>query len=118
MRIALRHFLYKINEVESDKCPCGEGSQTPRHVLLQCETFSELRKRLFDQLHRAIGPLDMSNYDSIVSNPLATRYVAQFMHRTGLLAQFQHADQEESDDEAEDLNLRSWSRVPKTLGTT
>ena len=103
MRIALRHFLYKINEVESDKCPCGEGSQTPKHVLLQCETFGELRKRLFDQLHRAIGPFNMSNYDSIVSNPLATRYVAKFMHRTGLLAQFQHAEQEESDDEAEDL---------------
>ena len=103
MRIALRHFLYKINEVESDKCPCGEGSQTPRHVLLQCETFGGLRKRLFDQLHRAIGPFDMSNYDSIVSNPLATRYVAKFMHQTGLLAQFQHAEQEESDDESEDL---------------
>jgi ribonuclease HI len=64
MRIALRHFLYKINEVESDKCPCGEGSQTPRHVLLQCETFGELRRRLFDQLHQAIGPFEMSNYDS------------------------------------------------------
>jgi hypothetical protein len=36
MRIALRHFLYKINEVDSDKCPYGEGSsQTPRHVFLR-----------------------------------------------------------------------------------
>jgi ribonuclease HI len=102
MRIALRHFLYKINEAESDKCPCGEGSQTPRHVLLQCETFGELRKRLFDQLHRAIGPFELSNYDIIVSNPLATRYVAKFMHQTGLLAQFQHADLEESDDEPDE----------------
>ncbi|KAJ6078205.1 uncharacterized protein N7446_001141 [Penicillium canescens] len=102
MRIALRHFLYKINEVESDKCPCGEGSQTPRHVLLQCQTYGALRKRLFDQLHRAIGPFDMFNYDNIVSNPLATRYVAKFMHQTGILAQFQHAEQEESDDESGD----------------
>ena len=85
MRIALRHFLYKINEVETDKCPCGEGSQTSRHVLLQCQTYGALRKRLFDQLHRAIGPFELSNYDSIVSNPLATRYVAKFMHQTGLL---------------------------------
>ncbi|KAJ6020305.1 hypothetical protein N7499_003588 [Penicillium canescens] len=116
MRIALRHFLYKINEVETDKCPCGEGSQTPRHVLLQCQTYGELRKRLFDQLHRAIGPFDMSNYDSIVSNPLATRYVAKFMHQTGLLAQFQHADQEESDDEAEDLNLEVMEQSPEDAG--
>ncbi|OGE46685.1 hypothetical protein PENARI_c137G10200 [Penicillium arizonense] len=93
----------KINEVESDKCPCGEGSsQTPRRVLLQCQTYGVLRKRLFDQLHRAIGPFELSNYDSIVSNPLATRYVPKFMHQTGLLAQFQHADQEESDDESGD----------------
>jgi hypothetical protein len=52
----------------------------------QCETFGELRRRLFDQLHRAIEPFELSNYDSIVSNPLATRYVAKFMHQTGLLA--------------------------------
>ena len=102
MRIGLRHFLYKINALDSDKCPCGEGSQTPKHVLLQCETFDALRKWLFDQLHSAIGPKELSNYDSIVSNPLATRYVAQFMHRTGLLAQFQHTEQEESDDESGD----------------
>ncbi|OGE48033.1 hypothetical protein PENARI_c033G02287 [Penicillium arizonense] len=115
MRIALKHFLYKINEVESDKCPCGEGSQTPRHVLLQCETFSALGKKLFDQLHRAIGPSELSNYDSIVSNPLATRYVTKFMHQTGLLAQFQHADQEESDDEP-DEDLEVMEQSPEDAG--
>ncbi|OQD87594.1 hypothetical protein PENANT_c005G08922 [Penicillium antarcticum] len=26
MRITLRHFLYKINIADSDKCPYGEGS--------------------------------------------------------------------------------------------
>jgi hypothetical protein len=67
------------------------------------------RKRLFDQLHRAIGPFELSNYDSIVSNPLATRYVAKFMHQTGLLAQFQHAQQEESDDESGDLEVMEQS---------
>ena len=99
-----------------DKCPCGEGSQMPRHVLLQCETFGKLRKRLFDQLHPAIGPFELSNYDSIVPNPLATRYVAKFMHQTGLLAQFQHADQEESDDDAEDLNLEVMEQNPEDAG--
>ena len=79
--------------------------------MLQCETFGGLRKRLFDQLHHAIGPFDMSNYDSIVSNPLATRYVAKFMHQTGLLAQ-----SEESDDEAEDLNLEVMEQSPEDAG--
>jgi hypothetical protein len=108
MRIALRHFVYKINEVESDKCPCGEGSQTPRHVLLQCQTYGALRKTLFDQLHKA-GMRELTNYDTVVSDPLATRYVAQFMHRTGLLAQFQHAERQESDDETGDREIMEQS---------
>jgi hypothetical protein len=33
------------------------------------------------------------------------RYVAKFMHQTGLLAQFQHAEQEESDDETGDREV-------------
>ncbi|OQD74220.1 hypothetical protein PENANT_c186G08475 [Penicillium antarcticum] len=37
-----------------------------------------------------------------LSDPLAIRYVAKFMHQTGLLAQFQHTQQEESDDETGD----------------
>jgi hypothetical protein len=109
MRIALRHFLYKINAVDSDKRPCREGSQTPKHVLLQCETFGTLRRELFDRLHEAIGPKELTNYDTIVSNPLATRYVTKFMHQTGLLAQFQHAEQEESDDESGDLEVMEQS---------
>jgi hypothetical protein len=48
-------------------------------------------KETFDQLHK-VGMRELTDYDTTVSDPLATRYVAHFMHRTGLLAQFQHAD--------------------------
>ncbi|KAJ5120967.1 uncharacterized protein N7515_008928 [Penicillium bovifimosum] len=93
----------------------GEDSQTPTHTLLQCETFGGLRKKHFDQLHRAIGPSELSNYDSVVSNPLATRYVAKFMHQTGLLALLQHADQERSDDQP-DENLEVMEQSPENAG--
>jgi ribonuclease HI len=33
MRIGLNHYLFKIKQVESDRCSCEEGSQTPKHVL-------------------------------------------------------------------------------------
>lgn len=108
MRIALRHFLYKINAADSDKCPCGEGSQTPKHVLLQCQTFSGLRRELFDKLFQA-GASNHTDYDTLVSDPLAIRYVAKFMHQTGLLAQFQHTQQEESDDETGDPEIMEQS---------
>jgi hypothetical protein len=87
MRIALKHFIYKINAVESDKCACGEESQMPKYVLLRCETFGTSRREFFNRLHEASGLKELTNYDTIVLNPLATRYVAKFMHQTGLLAQ-------------------------------
>jgi hypothetical protein len=39
------------------------------------------------------------DYDKIVSNPQATRYVVNFMHRTGLLQQFQYVTPEDDNDE-------------------
>jgi hypothetical protein len=38
------------------------------------------------------------------------------MHQTGLLAQFQHAEQEESNYEAEDLNLEVMEQSPEDAG--
>jgi hypothetical protein len=42
-RIGLNHFLYKIKLRRSDRCGCGEGSQTSKHILLQCELLGDLR---------------------------------------------------------------------------
>jgi hypothetical protein len=38
------------------------------------------------------------------------------MHQTGLLAQFQHVDIEESDDEAEGLNPEAMEQSPEDAG--
>jgi ribonuclease HI len=96
MRIGLRHFLYKINEAESDRCGCEEGSQTPRHVLLQCPLYTDLRKTLMQKIRSRTDPGGNSmDYEaSILSHPQATRYVAEFMLQTGLLGQFCHCDVE------------------------
>ncbi|KUM55601.1 hypothetical protein ACN42_g11649 [Penicillium freii] len=45
------------------------------------------------------------DYDKIVSNPQATRYVVNFMHRTSLLQQFQHVGIEEDDNDDEPTGL-------------
>lgn len=93
MRIGLQHFLYKIKASDSDRCSCGEGSQTLRHVLLQCSMYREARGIMLDQLQAIEGLRGkLSDYDSLVSDPQAIRYVAEFMHKTGLLQQFCHAD--------------------------
>ncbi|KAJ9481262.1 hypothetical protein VN97_g12230 [Penicillium thymicola] len=97
MRIGLRHFLFKIKAAETDRCSCDEGSQTPKHILMQCPRYIIPRTKLWEQLW-AVGIKEM-DYDKIVSNPQATRYVANFMHRTGLLQQFQYVGLEEGDDD-------------------
>ena len=33
-----------------------------------------------------------TNYDEMISQPQAIRYIAEFMHQTGLLGQFQHVE--------------------------
>jgi ribonuclease HI len=103
MRIGLRHFLFKIKAAETDRCTCDEGSQTPKHILMQCPRYVVPRTKLWEQLW-GIGINEM-DYDKIVSNPQATRYVVNFMHRTGLLQQFQHVGIEQDDDDDEPTGL-------------
>jgi ribonuclease HI len=91
MRIALNHFLFKIKAVESDECYCSEGSQTPRHILMQCPLYADLRQAFLDKI-RMTDLGDSTDYDAIVSHSQATRYVAEFMLQTGLLGQFRHVE--------------------------
>ncbi|KAJ5159350.1 uncharacterized protein N7500_009001 [Penicillium coprophilum] len=99
MRIGLRHFLFKIKAAETDRCNCDEGSQTPRHILMQCPKYAIPRTKLWEQLDKIGIGITEIDYDKIVSNPQATRYVVNFMHQTGLLQQFQHVRIEEDDDD-------------------
>jgi hypothetical protein len=89
MRIALNHFLFKIKAVESDECYCSEGSQTPRHILMQCPLYADPRQAFLDKI-RMTDLGDSTDYNAIVSHSQATRYVAEFMLQTGLLGQFRH----------------------------
>ncbi|KAJ5094915.1 hypothetical protein N7532_007206 [Penicillium argentinense] len=91
MRIALRHFLYKIN------------------AWIRTNALAEMALKRRSMSCFNAGVRELTDYDTIVSDPLATRYVAKFMHRTGLLAQFQHTEQEESDDETGDLEVMEQS---------
>jgi hypothetical protein len=93
MRIALNYFLYKIKAVESDKCYYSEGSQTPRHILIQCPLYANLRQTLLNKI-RMTDLRDSTDYDAIISHSQATRYVAEFMLQIGLLEQFRHVETE------------------------
>ncbi|KAI9034763.1 ribonuclease H family protein [Aspergillus affinis] len=100
MRIGLRHFLYKIKQVDSDRCACDLGSQTPRHVLLECSLHTAGRRIMIDHLNQIEGLRGRTqDYDAVMSHPQAIRYVAKFMQQTGLLQQFLFARLDDEDDE-------------------
>ncbi|OQE11192.1 hypothetical protein PENFLA_c078G09742 [Penicillium flavigenum] len=99
MRIGLRHFLFKIKAAETDRCSYDEGSQTPKHILMQCPQYVVPRTKLWEQLDKIGIGITEIDYDKIISNPQATRYVVNFMHRTGLLQQFQYMTPEDDNDE-------------------
>ncbi|KAJ5545188.1 hypothetical protein N7461_007492 [Penicillium sp. DV-2018c] len=100
MRIGLRHFLFKIKAVDSDKCSCGAGSQTPKHILLlQCPLYKDLRKQFWERLDIDKNEVQVgTDYGTIVSHRQATRYVAKFVQQTGLLQQFRCVELEEDDE--------------------
>ncbi|KAJ5442840.1 hypothetical protein N7445_004591 [Penicillium cf. griseofulvum] len=64
---------------------------------MQCPRYTIPRTKLWEQLW-AVGIKEM-DYDKIISHPQTTRYMVNFMHRTGLLQQFQYVTPEDDDDE-------------------
>ncbi|BFZ00623.1 hypothetical protein BsWGS_03662, partial [Bradybaena similaris] len=45
----LRSHLYRLGITHTDECNCGEGVQTPEHLLQDCSTHSELRRTTWPQ---------------------------------------------------------------------
>ncbi|KAJ5146197.1 uncharacterized protein N7515_000761 [Penicillium bovifimosum] len=72
-------------------------SQTPKHILLQCPLYKDLRKQFWERLDKNEVQVG-TDYDTIVSHPQATRYVAKFVQQTGLLQQFRCIELEEDDE--------------------
>ena len=94
-KIGLRHHLYRrgVLEVANEKCGCGRGTQTIRHVLLTCHHFGELRGELFGR--RSGGPNREGSIKTILNTPKLVTRAAKFMLRSGLLGQFEAVNRDE-----------------------
>ncbi len=65
----------------SPTCPCGWQRQTAKHIIMDCALYQEER----DELFAKVG----TNYQQMLVTTRGCRLAAQFLQRTGLLAQFQ-----------------------------
>jgi hypothetical protein len=80
--IGLARFLYsrKVPGVQSAKCRCGAGDETPRHMALYCIEEAERRQSL-----RTNGRVD---YQQLVETASGARKLAEWIIRSGRLGQF------------------------------
>ena len=91
-KIALAHYLHKIQRQDSPRCPCSRGIQTVRHILTECPRTQDLREEL---LGRA------QDVQRILKDPALVKAAAILVLRGNLLGQFQEVTEASGDLEAE-----------------
>jgi len=84
-RTGLRHFLSEAQVLgyESEQCSCGNGLETPRHILLHYPHEAKRRK----VLREALG--DHLDLNRLLDTPRGALVTSKWMIQSGRILQFQ-----------------------------
>ena len=61
---------------------------SPRHIHLECRMLVSLRNEMWKKIEMKIKYICL-DFDALVSEPLISSYITDFIIQTGLLGQFQ-----------------------------
>ena len=70
-----KSYLHRFNIIESPDCPCGGGSQTVDHLLIDCTILQEERERL-------IGKISRHDNWPVNKSQLGNKYIKHFIQFT------------------------------------
>ena len=87
-KIALAHYLHKIQRKDSPRCPCSQGIQTVRHILTECPRTQDLQEELLGRAH---------DIRRILKDSALARAAAILVLRGNLLGQFQDVQEASGD---------------------
>ena len=91
-KIALAHYLHKIQRQDSPRCPCSQGIQTVRHILTECPRTQDLWEELLGQAQ---------DVKRILKDSALVKAAAILVLWGNLLRQFQEVTEALGDLEAE-----------------
>lgn len=88
-RVALGHYLWRINKRPNPYCGCGLSGQTVKHVIIECPLYADERDLMWTRIKGFRRTTDLR---ILLGEKKAAVAIAQFVHDTGMLAQFLGVD--------------------------
>jgi ribonuclease HI len=88
-RVALNHYLWRINRNDSPWCGCDLSGQSVKHVMLECPIYADERELMWTRIKRFRRTTDLQ---ALLGEKKAAVAIAQFVHDTGMLTQFAGVD--------------------------
>ena len=86
-KIGLRAYLFHryVPQVDSDRCPCGLGPQTPEHLFADCEDQKSASLR-------ALGLSTVADVRKSLNSPRTAPRMARLLLKSGWLPEFRVAE--------------------------